>query len=230
MTSTTGWRERWPRLIVDCDTEEAARVHERYFAVHANGSPKYTGSRFEAIAGWTNSPNAFTPADLLAVSMLSVDTPAPATIRLLERDAALASELLEQIPADADIVDVTSDVLASGSMASQLWDLLRDGSDGLGRTRTSKLLACKRPRLLPIWDSFVEIATGLDTRDYWRHFQTVLLADDRRIWEWLGEVQSNASSPDSLARLRVLDILLWMSVHEVRQGSPVAGVSGPDRP
>jgi hypothetical protein len=40
----------------------------------------------------------------------------------------------------------------------------------LGPTTTSKLLTAKRPRLLPIWDSFVEQATGMGTIDYWSKF------------------------------------------------------------
>jgi len=40
-------------------------------------------------------------------------------------------------------------------------------------------MAVKRPHLIPIWDSFVEQATGLETLDYWRRFQRVLTVDDK---------------------------------------------------
>jgi hypothetical protein len=89
--------------------------------------------------------------------------------------------------------------------------------DGLGPTTTSKLLAAKRPRLLPIWDSFVEQATGLDTIGYWWKFQYVLADDQRLVSDWLYELRSLAPNmPDSIPELRILDVLLWMSVEESR--------------
>ena len=74
-------------------------------------------------------------------------------------------------------------------------------------------MAAKRPRLIPIWDSFVGQATGLDKTGYWRQFQIVLLADDRRIWDWLGALSAELDHlPIVVSRLRILDVLLWMSV------------------
>jgi hypothetical protein len=158
-------------------------------------------------------PNTIGPEDFLAASMLSVNVPAEAAIRLLDRDAAIVSRLLDEIPTDVDIVDVDPSLLGGDSPAGQLWDVLRRGRDGLGPTTTSKLLAAKRPRLLPIWDSFVEQATGLDTIDYWRKFQYVLADDQRVVWTWLGGLRSLAPNvPEHIPELRILDVLLWMSV------------------
>jgi hypothetical protein len=151
----------------------------------------------------------------VAVSTLSVNIPAEAAIRLLESDAARIAALLKRIPAECDIVDVDPETLSSESAAARLWDQLRGGKDGLGRTTTSKLMAVKRPRLIPIWDSFVEHATGLGTLDYWRRFQRVLTADDSAIWNWLSELRSQAPSvPACASTLRILDVLLWMSVED----------------
>jgi hypothetical protein len=95
--------------------------------------------------------------------------------------------------------------------------VLRRGRDGLGPTTTSKLLAAKRARLLPIWDSFVEHATGLDTIGYWWRFQYVLADDQRFLWDWLRELRSLAPNmPESIPELRILDVLLWMSVEGSR--------------
>jgi hypothetical protein len=80
--------------------------------------------------------------------------------------------------------------------------------------------AAKRPRLVPIWDSFVEQATGLGTRDYWRRFRQVLTADDRATWNWLGELRPHATNvPKEVSELRLLDVLLWMTV-EGAGGTP----------
>jgi Family of unknown function (DUF6308) len=211
------WWRVWPEVVVRTQTEIAVDCLKRYYAMHGD-EPRYTGSRFESMAALNPDPNTLAPADFLAVSMLSVDVPAEAAIRLLERDAATVSRLLLEIPVDVDIVDVDPEMLDADSPAGQLWDVLRRGRDGLGPTTTSKLLAAKRPRLLPIWDSFVEHATGLSTVGYWRKFQYVLADEQRFVWEWLGELRSLATSiPKSTPELRILDVILWMSVESVRK-------------
>ncbi|MGR6978377.1 DUF6308 family protein [Mycobacteroides abscessus] len=207
------WRQTWPNVIVQTQTDLALEYLHRYYARQGD-QPQYTGARFESMAALNPDPNAFAPADFLAVSMLSVSVPAQAAIRLLERDAETVSRLLARIPSNVDIVDVDPDTLESkDAPAGQLWDLLRKARDGLGPTTTSKLLAAKRPRLLPIWDSLIEQATGLGTTSYWRKFQSVLVDDQRRVWNWLGELRMlSTSAPQSISELRILDILLWMSI------------------
>jgi hypothetical protein len=210
------WRTRWPSVVVERDTETAQGLLERYYAVRKDGTPGYTGSRFEAIASLNSDPNTLGPADLVAVSALSVNIPSRAAIRLLdESNASRISGLLRMIPSDVHIVDIKPEDLAGNCAANQLWTELRSGRDGIGRTRASKLLASKRPRLIPIWDSFVESATGLDTTDYWRKFQIVLRADDAAIWRWLKQLKHDvAAIPAEVTPLRVLDVLLWKSIEE----------------
>lgn len=211
------WRQRWPEFIVRKETAPAAALLQRYYKANSFGVPDYSGAKFEAVASLNPDPHSIGPAEFTAVSMLSVDVPAQAAIRLLGQDAKEISELLQQIPADKDIIDVDSADLASGSASSKLWDVLRRGRDGLGRTTTSKLIAAKRPRLIPIWDSFVEQATGLDTSDYWRQFQRVLTVDDHAMWNWLTDLQSQAPNvPTHVSNLRILDVLLWMTIHQKR--------------
>jgi hypothetical protein len=201
-------------VIVDCDTDRAIRLLTHYYAVRPNGTPRYTGAHFEKIAALNEDPNTLNPADFVAVSLLSVNVPKEAVIRLLANEvAAEITRQLHAIPADVAIVDADSGALTGGSPAGQLWEQLRFGRDGVGPTTTSKLLAAKRPQLLPIWDSFVEQATGLDTKDYWRKFQLVLTADDRRIWNWLIKLKAEVPAiPDAVSPLRVLDVVLWMLV------------------
>lgn len=201
-------------MIVNCDADAALPLLTRYYAVRPDRSPRYTGARFETIAALNDDPNTLGPADFVAVSLLSVNVPKEAAIRLLADEAAeQITSLLRDIPADVAIVDADSDALTADSPAGELWEKLRFGRDGVGRTTTSKLLAAKRPQLLPIWDSFVEQATGLDTKDYWRKFQSVLVAHDRRIWNWLIELKAEVPNiPDTVSPLRVLDVVLWMLV------------------
>lgn len=211
------WRQRWPSLIVERRTEDATELLQRYYSTTSTGAPAYSGSQFEAIAALNPDPYLIGPADFIAAAMLSVDIPARAAIRLLARDAAEITGLLKRIPVDRDIIDVDPDDLITGSPASMLWSVLRRGNDGMGRTRTSKLIAAKRPRLIPIWDSFVEKATGLDTSDYWQRFQSVLLADDYAVWRWLTDLRDLAPNvPTHVSNLRILDVLLWMTVDQQR--------------
>jgi hypothetical protein len=208
------WRRRWPAVIVDCDTDGALPLLTDYYGVRPNGTPRYTGAQFEKIAALNGDLNTLGPADFVAVSLLSVNVPKEAVIRLLADEAAEEiTKQLRAIPPDVAIVDADSDALTAGSPAGQLWEQLRFGRDGVGPTTASKLLAAKRPQLVPIWDSFVEQATGLDTKDYWRKFQSVLIADDRRIWNWLIELQAEVPViPDTVSPLRVLDVVLWKLV------------------
>ncbi|MDQ1306584.1 MAG: hypothetical protein QG671_2416 [Actinomycetota bacterium] len=211
--SYTEWRQHWPRFIVAKDTETAVIHLKRYYSEDDDGQPNYTGSRFESVAALNLDPDTLGPADFLAVSMLSVKVRAQAALRLMGRDAAEISRLLAKIPADVDIVDADPALLRGDSPAGQLWALLRRGRDGLGRTTTSKLLAAKRPRLLPIWDSFVEDATGLDTNGNWEKFRYVLTDDDRAVWDWLSGLRAEVPAvPSTVSELRILDVLLWMSV------------------
>lgn len=205
------WKQAWPNLIVGTRTDAAVDLLQSYYSTDGD-KPRFTGAWFERIAG-NAEPNTLGPADVLAITMLSVDSPAEATIRLLGRDAARVSELLQKIPSDRDIVDVDQNELCEGSPADELWRVLREGRDGLGPTRTSKLLAAKRPRLLPIWDSFVAEATDMGTQGHWWRVQYVLNDDDRRVWNWLRELRPLAANvPDAVSDLRILDVLLWMSV------------------
>ncbi|OBK22392.1 hypothetical protein A5635_21825 [Mycobacterium asiaticum] len=208
----TGWKRRWPQPVVDCDTDSAVSLIRRYYGKRADGRPVYSGSQFESVAARNAHPDTIGPDEFSAVSLLSVAVTGHAALRLLSQADEIA-RLLARIP-NVDIVDAEPDILESGSApANQLWKLLRSGKDGIGRTTTSKLMAAKRPRLIPIWDSFIEHATGLDTIGYWRRFQLVLLADDRRIWNWLNDVRGNVPGlPDHVSTLRVLDVLLWMLV------------------
>ena len=211
-------RTQWPEVIVRRRTDDALAQLSRYYARTAGAVPMFTGSRFEAISGMQDDPFRLTPSDLVAVSTLSVEIKGSAAIRLLETDASEIAELLAGIEPDIDIVDVDPAVLANDSPADKLWTVIKR-SKGIGPTRISKLMAAKRPRLIPIWDTFVGQATGMGTAGYWRAFQEVLLADDRAIWTWLESLRRQSPRlPGNVSTLRVLDVLLWMSVYE--QGQP----------
>ncbi|GLZ51707.1 DUF6308 family protein [Actinomycetospora sp. NBRC 106378] len=179
-------------------------------ATLAHGGPRYSGSRFDDVAA--SDPDRITPGDLLAVTMLDVAVPADAVIRFLGPAADHITSLLTDVRADVDLHEVDVKEVANSSKAGKLWTYLRAWNrpdPGTGPTTTSKLLARKRPRLLPIWDRVVGEQLGLrDHRDHWREVHELL--QDRGLVELLSTTRSEARV-DGLALLRVLDILLWMS-------------------
>jgi hypothetical protein len=173
-----------------------------------NGRPAFSGARFESLGD--SDPNRVEPVDLVAVSLLGVDVSGHAAVQLLEHDAEQISELLTAIPADVDLHGAPERAVDHDSRAEDLWTLIRSG-DGMGPTRTSKLLARKRPRLLPVYDSVVRDALGMtDAHDHWLELRT-LLRDTPTVVELLHRCRTTAGLTERISLLRVLDVLLWMS-------------------
>lgn len=98
-----------------------------------------------------NPPNQFSTTDLLAVTLLDVALPPDSVREVLDTKAKLFSELLTALPVDVDLWNATDDDLANASaLQSALHGLYR-----VKETRASKLMARKRPRLIPVIDSVI---------------------------------------------------------------------------
>ena len=76
---------------------------------------------------------------------------------------------------------------------------------GLGRTTTSKLLAAKRPGIVPIRDTVVERLLQADDA-WWAPMR--LLVQDSRIRNVLVDA-STGPVPTNVFLLRRLDVVLW---------------------
>ena len=102
--------------------------------------------------------------------------------------------------------------------ADRLYDAV-DTLDGVGRTRTTKLLARKRPRFVPIVDKIVK--TALDLPHDW-HFQwwRDALADGNR------RERIEALRPEGVdvSSLRLIDVAIWMACSNSRERQSPAGV------
>lgn len=153
--------------VLDANKEKAAvQMLTSYFLSRSRSDPRrplYTGSMFERLGGGGDRPavaDMFTAEDIVAVSTLSVNIPAQASIRILGADGPRLSMLLRAIPADADLVDAGAQLIDDDSPAHQLYRHLRSYS-GMGEVMTSKLLARKRPRLIPVIDK--EPSSSSDT-------------------------------------------------------------------
>jgi len=193
---------------------EAVAEHllETYFGLGDSGEP-YTGAHFETFGRRWDDPgylDVITAEDLLAVSMLSVDVPARASIDLLGSAGKHATELLAEIPPDIDLVDAGDDLIGPDSAASKLWAALRKYK-GVGRTKTSKIIARKRPRLVPVFDSVVEHELQLDgSVGHWAGMRDALRADDRALHERAIRLRDSVGIDPIVAPIRVLDVVIWM--------------------
>ncbi|MDX2581640.1 DUF6308 family protein [Streptomyces scabiei] len=202
------------RLRVLLGAERVVGDLRRYFGIDLppDGVP-YTGSRFEHLAGGGDRPevaNRFTAEDLVAVQTLSVTVPAAVALDLLEGPlGARLSGLLHAIPRDIDMVDADADVVADGSPADQAWQLLEDQPD-VGWVIAGKLLARKRPRLLPVYDKVVRCALGRPRPSFWLALHAALRADDHALHRQLFELRQVAGVPETVSALRICDVAVWM--------------------
>lgn len=148
-----------------------------------------------------NPPGRFTTDDIVAVSLLDVRFGPTAVRELLTCSAIQAA--LAAIPENVPLWEVED---ADFAAAEKLWALLR-AINGVGRTRASKLLARKRPHLVPIVDSVIAKAWCLQG-DTWRPLAATLSDSDLR--QDIDALRP-ASVSIQVSTLRLLDVLTWMS-------------------
>ena len=185
------------------DDDRATHLLSKYYG------GRYTGSRFD-IAHQLKSPdpNRFTAHDIAAVATLSVPLAGSAVVGLIEREDRL-TELLREVPHDIDLADASDDVIEAVFAVQRELDVV----NGIGHVTRSKLLAHKRPRLVPIRDRHV--LTALIDRhsgEFTQPLRNALLADGS-IAERLGVVQQQACIPQPISTLRTLDVIVWMATH-----------------
>jgi len=154
-------------------------------------------------------PNHITADDLLAVTMLGVTVPPECAIWMLNDGSGGITALLEQLPSDIDIWEADDHIFG---VAEQLWHLLNQAdwpdpgsrANGMGRTIKSKLLAAKRPRLLPVLDSVVCEALG-ERSDFWSAFRFALRTPESRL------LTAVRAPGNDLSLLRAIDVVVWMA-------------------
>lgn len=190
----------------------AERLSAYFHTVLDDGVPYYSGAVFEAFEGGGDAPEVaytFTAADLVAVSLLSVDVPGTAALRILGTKAAELTAVLKEIPTDRELLDATDDEVGPGSPADDLWRALRDA--GVGPVTTSKLLARKRPKLLPVIDSVVKRVLRHPLRaSYWLTLRAQLNLDDGRLYRDLLAIRKQAGLGDEISVIRCFDVVVWM--------------------
>jgi hypothetical protein len=204
------------------DEDVAVGLVRAYFADDpATGRPRYSGSYFECLGGGGDRPEVayqLTAEDLLAVSMLSVPVVRYYALHVLDYRGREISGLLSQIPLGVSLADDEAGGLVSeGGPAWELWHLLRhvrprpQDRNALGPVAAGKLLARKRPHLIPVYDGHVRKVLQRPSNDqsWWRDLRCQLRKDPDLVGE-LEAVRIRAGA-GRLSLLRTFDIMCWMS-------------------
>jgi hypothetical protein len=198
------------RHVVGDGRTAAVDALRRYFS-EDSARPHYTGRWFERFAGGGDRPgiaDTVTEADVLALNFLSITDLANVAIDTTTTYAVEITELLEQIPADLAMHDTPWTTYAPGSPASRLWWLLKRCGGKDRWVTANKLLARKRPHLLPVYDSQVKAVLG-SPRSIWACLWTWFQGDQQRV-EAVAELRAKTGDIDDISLLRCLDVLLWM--------------------
>lgn len=203
---------RLAALLSTSQLDRAADVVRRYFAPREGGG--FTRTYFEWLGGGGDRAevaDVFTAEDLVAVSMLSVRVEGAAAIDILSRRADRLSELLRAVPIGVSLAELAADDLRKSWAPRAVYRELRSVGS-IGPTTASKLLARKRPHLVPSTTRWWT-ASSLVRRDLCRPLHAWLVADGGGNACHLAQIRDRADVPD-ISLLRIFDILAWMTGSE----------------
>jgi hypothetical protein len=207
------------------DEEYATRLVTRYLATDSAGRAQYSGAYFERLGGGGDRPQIafeFTAEDLLAVTMLGVRIDGHHALHVLHYQAHELNDLLAAIPPDTTLADPQAEgLIADGGPAQELWRAIRDirpppERNGIGPVAAGKLLARKRPHLIPVYDSRVKkvLSRPRTDRTWWRDLRTQLI-EDQDLVRKLKSVGARAEA-GHMSLLRVFDVMCWMFSRETK--------------
>ena len=189
-------------------------------------TPPYSGRYFELLCGGGDrggSANLFTGSDLIAVQALSVRVPIRAAVAIL--DGVLGQELatlLADIPIGVDLADANVRHVDDHSPADRAWRLLK-AQTGIGYVTAGKLLARKRPQLLPVYDDVARCALAW-SGNFWLALHAELRAENQQLHHQLLTLRKETGIPSHVSALRVLDVVIWMRHHEIHAKANCPGI------
>ncbi|MDN5816695.1 MAG: DUF6308 family protein [Yaniella sp.] len=205
---------------------EASYYLKKYYGLlqPIDDSPgPYTGAYFESIDidVAEDTPNRITGSDLYTLTTLQITVRRDGGFGILTYEREAIVSLLQKIP-DEPIEDLSPEAyeqyLGRSSPAQELWNLLtRTGTEkpkwGIGSTTASKIMARKRPHLIPIQDRIVDDVIGRDRQNAWElWWQT--LTENPTLVERAKTLREHTIDPlgirPELSTLRVFDVVLWM--------------------
>jgi hypothetical protein len=196
MTNKTSFArgfEAIPEYFRDAEDEIKANL-SAYFTERA-------GRCFERLAQ-TGNPYELDGSEVAAATCLSLQFDYVKIESLMNR-AQDISDLLRSIPWDIPLWEVDESLIQPGSPLFRLYELIY-GIDGFGSAYTSKLLAAKRPHLVPIRDSAVSELLG-NPHDWWQPWwETMQDVEFRRT---LRRLRSEVGL-QHVSLLRIVDVAL----------------------
>ncbi|TLN05807.1 hypothetical protein FDZ74_13350 [bacterium] len=185
-------------------TPESAERVKQYF----DAGSHFAGATFDTLGA--NPADAFCPDDLLAVHLLGMDFD-PLAVRMLleqERFRSDIQAMLERVPTSVRLWDDEADTLLP--ICESLWALLKD-LPGVGWVTAGKLLARKRPQLVPILDQVVWDYFQPPKGEFWSLMQASLRSSDLPAQIELALRPAGAGDrSSSVSTLRLLDVAVWM--------------------
>lgn len=177
----------------------------------------YAGELFNTCL--PNEANTIDASDLFATTLLNVEIDVRRARHILDEQRSEISRLLNEIPPTLAIFE--AEPYPDGKIwaaADQLWTLLKGGWKGTGDATViaGKILARKRPHLIPIADRVVIRAVASPSGGFWAAMQKAFEKDDLlQILEgYRAEVASipalsSAREITDVSTLRLLDVILW---------------------
>ena len=160
------------------------------------------------------------------MELLDVRVPPRSALDLLQGPLGerVAAELAK-IPVDVALgADEAYPLVVAGGAADTAWRALRD-ADGIGWVIAGKLLARKRPKLVPVYDAVVSCAYRTGT-NFWEWLHGRLREEAGALGQRLRALHEKAGLPETVSLLRVLDVVFWMR-HRPAHSSPCAGIRLP---
>lgn len=183
--------------------EPAKRLVEQFFDTDG----PFAATTFDTLPD--NDRDRFTTTDLLAVTLLDVALPPPSVRSLLKTDADKFSDLLAAVPDDVDLWNVSDEDLAHAEVLYWALRVLPQ----VGRTRASKLMARKRPRLIPVVDRVIIEALNLGD-DSWVALRACL--SDPGVRDSIEACRPDNAPTSSISTLRLLDAAVWIRCSQSR--------------
>jgi hypothetical protein len=189
---------------------------------HLDWYLRYYDGRFFEYFVQRSSQTRYTPWDILAVEALSVSVPTKASKWLVEPDqnrdqlmdkawAALGSGDETLWSCDEALLITNKSTLNASGALSQLYSCLR--KQKIGPVTTSKLLAAKFPKVIPIRDSRIVALLEIQPKDdLWLIFRKLFNDGDISLERCLNQLTLPQETIE-LTALRRLDIILWMEAN-----------------
>lgn len=207
-----------PEVLQNLSPESAAAklLRSYYQTTTKSGLPYFSGARFNALgidSLGDNKTDEITAEDVAAVLCLGVNLEGRAVVDLLENRRDKIGILLQKLPCDTNLWDESQATIEKkGSDANNIWKLLRS-IKGIGPVKASKLMARKRPQLIPIYDRWIDEALNLggSSKGYWTKYRDLMLTEinEEPLHITLQNLIIESELDVSITPLRACDVILW---------------------